>query len=181
MNTIEAMNQAIFLWINAGPSTPSWEITTAKLVANQLIYLIPLLLVGLWCWGGWPRCRLALEAFAAVLAALALNYVIGLAWPQPRPFVLGIGHTFFTHAPSPSFPSNHAAIIWSVAAVLIANNWRSPAGWLVVIMGIAVAWARVFLGVHFPLDMLGALVVAVVAASLARVGAKRITAYFPLK
>lgn len=36
-------------------------------------------------------------------------------------------------------------------------------GGLALLTGVAVAWARVFLGVHFPLDMLGAVVVAGVA------------------
>lgn len=88
---------------------------------------------------------------------------------------------FFTHASTPSFPSNHTTIIWSIAAVLLANNWRSPSGWLVFIMGAAMAWARIFLGVHFPLDMLGSLVVATVVAFFIRISTKRLIAYFPLK
>lgn len=34
---------------------------------------------------------------------------------------------------------------------------------LVLLAGVSVAWARVFLGVHFPLDMAGAVVVAALA------------------
>lgn len=37
---------------------------------------------------------------------------------------------------------------------------------LSLLAGVAVAWARIFLGVHFPFDMLGALLVAALSAAL---------------
>lgn len=37
------------------------------------------------------------------------------------------------------------------------------AGWGFLILGMAVAWARIYLGVHFPIDMLGAVAVVMVA------------------
>jgi undecaprenyl-diphosphatase len=37
---------------------------------------------------------------------------------------------------------------------------------VMALTGIAMAWARVYVGVHFPLDMLGALVVAMFSAWL---------------
>jgi undecaprenyl-diphosphatase len=36
------------------------------------------------------------------------------------------------------------------------------------VSGIAIAWARIYLGVHFPLDMVGAAIVAVLCAWLVR-------------
>jgi len=46
MNKIEAFNQSLFLRINAGVDTPSWAVDTAIVIADDLIYLIPVLLTG---------------------------------------------------------------------------------------------------------------------------------------
>ena len=45
-----------------------------------------------------------------------------------------------------------------------AASW----GWggILLVLGFAVAWSRIYLGVHFPLDMVGALGVAALASLL---------------
>jgi undecaprenyl-diphosphatase len=61
-----------------------------------------------------------------------------------------------------SFPSDHGTIMFTVALALAFS--RVPAakrfGRSMLPLAFVVAWARVFLGVHWPMDMLGALAVA---------------------
>ncbi|KVK80926.1 PA-phosphatase [Burkholderia cepacia] len=159
MNTLEAFNQALFLIINATSATPPWLIRLAIVVADDLIYLIPVLLTGMWLSGSEAQRNLAIRGCTVALIALGANQLIGLAWQHPRPFMLGLGHTFIAHAPDSSFPSDHATVFASIALTLLAGGVRRLGG-LTLLAGVAVAWARVFLGVHFPLDMLGAAVVA---------------------
>ncbi|KWA30261.1 PA-phosphatase [Burkholderia multivorans] len=162
MNTFEAFNQALFLMINATPVTPPWLIRLAIMVADDLIYLIPVLLTGMWLSGSEAQRNLAIRGCAVALIALGANQLIGLAWQHPRPFMLGLGHTFIAHAPDSSFPSDHATVFASIALTLLAGGVRRLGG-LTLLAGVAVAWARIFLGVHFPLDMLGAAMVACAA------------------
>jgi undecaprenyl-diphosphatase len=69
------------------------------------------------------------------------------------------------HAADSSFPSDHGTVFASVAlTLLLARVWRHGA--LALIAGVATAWARVFVGVHFPLDMIGAIIVAGAAYAL---------------
>ncbi|MDR0479133.1 MAG: phosphatase PAP2 family protein [Burkholderiaceae bacterium] len=167
MNTVEAFNQALFLSINGSAATPHWVVGLALVCAKYLVVLVPLLLVGMWLTGREEERGLALRSCLAILLALAVNGLIGLAWPHPRPFMIGLGHLFLPHAPSPSFPSDHATGIAALAVILLAGGqwWR---GIVTVAVGVAVAWARVFVGVHVPLDMLGAVVVGcLVCAALA--------------
>jgi undecaprenyl-diphosphatase len=79
--------------------------------------------------------------------------------------MIGLGHTFLPHAPDSSFPSDHVTVLSGVALTLLLGGARRLGG-LTVLAGAAVSWARVFLGVHFPLDMFGALVVACVTYAL---------------
>jgi undecaprenyl-diphosphatase len=107
------------------------------------------------------RRVVALNACAVAFISLAVNQLLGFVWPHPRPFMLGLGHTFIAHASDSSFPSDHATVFAAVGLTLVFANTRSVIGWVTLVLGACVAWARVFLGVHFPFDMAGA--VAVVA------------------
>ncbi|MFM0380846.1 phosphatase PAP2 family protein [Paraburkholderia strydomiana] len=165
MNALEALNRALFLSINATPSAPVWLIDIARFIADDVIYLVPLLLVALWLAGGEDRRAAAVRVCCAVLVALGINQLIGLGWMHPRPFMIGLGHTFIEHAPDSSFPSDHVTVLASGALTLLLAGERRY-GLSMLLAGLAVAWARVFVGVHFPLDMAGAVAVACVACAL---------------
>lgn len=158
MNKIEALNQSLFLQINAGIDTPAWAVHTAIVVANDLIYLIPLMLLMFWFWGNNASRNQVIKACLVIVLALGVNQAIGLVWPHPRPFMIGLGHTWINHVADPSFPSDHLTVFVGVGltALWAGAPWLAAA---VLAAACAVAWSRVFLGVHYPLDMLGAVVV----------------------
>ena len=158
---LEALNRALFLAIDATPGTPGWLIGTASAIANGLIWSIPLLLVCLWLTGDTYRRETALKVCVITLAALGVNQLIGLAWQHPRPFMIGLGHTYLAHAADSSFPSDHGTVFASVSITLLLRGMKRL-GAAMIVGGVAVAWARIFLGVHFPLDMIGAVCVAAV-------------------
>ncbi|MEW9581903.1 phosphatase PAP2 family protein [Paraburkholderia sp. DGU8] len=162
MTTLEAFNQALFLKLNATPSTPAPLIGLARFIADYAIYLVPLALVAMWLSGDPRRRESALRACCVASLALGINQLIALVWPHPRPFMLGIGHTLLHHAPDSSFPSDHATIFASIALSFLVDGVRRY-GVAMLLSGVGVAWARVFVGVHFPFDMAGAVAVAYVA------------------
>jgi undecaprenyl-diphosphatase len=165
MNTLEALNRSLFLSINATPATPHWQIEAASTVANDFIFLIPVLLALLWLFGDHRQRSAAVRACCVALLALGFNQLIGMVWMHPRPFMIGLGHTFIEHVPDSSFPSDHGTLFASVAlTLLLARLWHD--GLLAALAGVAVAWARVRIGVHFPLDMAGAIGVACIAYAL---------------
>ena len=159
MTALETLNQAAFLHLNADLSTAAWKLSIASVTADYLIYLIPLILVSLWCWGKESQRTPALKACIVAFVALGVNQLLGIVWPHPRPFMMGLGHTFIPHAADSSFPSDHATVFAAIGLTLVFANIRSLAGWATLFLGVCVAWARIFLGVHFPLDMVGAVAV----------------------
>lgn len=162
MNEIETLNHAWFLSVNALPGTPHWLLVIAVLLAKDAVYLLPVLFAGLWLWGD-HRCRRSLlEACLVVVVGLVLSQLIGVLWPQPRPFALGLGHQWIPHVADASFPSNHMTVFTAAGLTLLFGRVAAW-GLLTLLLAIGVAWARVFLGVHFPLDMVGAIGVAIVA------------------
>ncbi len=154
---MEHLNSQLFLWLNASTPPSQLQLWLAIGVAEWLIYALPLLLALLW-FSGQAR-QAVLTAALSVLLALACGQLIGLLWPHPRPFMLGMGQTLLPHPPETSFPSDHATVFFTLGLSLLGSGWRRLAA-LVLLTGALVAWARVYLGVHFPLDMLGALLLA---------------------
>jgi undecaprenyl-diphosphatase len=53
-----------------------------------------------------------------------------------------------------SFPSSHTAITVAVVIALVPFLPRVLA-WVAVAYAVLVGWSRVYLGVHYPLDILG--------------------------
>ncbi|MCE8029868.1 phosphatase PAP2 family protein [Halomonas daqingensis] len=165
------LNLALFAQLNAAPDSDPRLLLMAEVFAVYLIWLVPALLVIGWLRGSERLKRPLWEAFIATLLALAASWVIGWLWPTPRPFMMPVGQTFLEHAPTPAFPSNHATIMLTMAFSLLLHAGTRRIGRYLLLLTLPVAWARVFLGVHFPQDMLGALVLAAAMATL--VGASR--------
>ncbi|MEO8777585.1 MAG: phosphatase PAP2 family protein [Rhodanobacter sp.] len=106
-----------------------------------------------------PRLRMRSTGFKTAcfcIAVLVANWLIGQAWHRPRPFVAGVGQAWITHAATGSFPSNHLTLQWTVAAIFLLDRRTRPWGIAVALLGLPMAWARVYLGVHYPGDMVGA-------------------------
>lgn len=161
-------NANLFLAIAAGPHPPPAVMDLAFILAIWAVPAAVLLFIGLWVRGDRRDRAGLMAATFAMLIGLGLNAVIGLAYVHPRPFMVGLGGNFLHHAPDSSFPSDHATFLWSLGFALIALGTQRGWGWVLAVLGLGVAWARVYLGAHFPFDMAGSLVVALVVAAIAR-------------
>lgn len=154
------LNDHLFLLLNASAAPSPLLVALAGIVAEQLIYFLPVLLAALWIWG--PRERRAGLILTAIAAGCALgaNQLVGLLWYEPRPFMIGLGHTLIAHAPENSFPSDHTTFFLTTGFALIATRGAPAFGKLVALLGVLVAWARIYLGLHFPVDMLASALIA---------------------
>ncbi|GLZ89557.1 undecaprenyl-diphosphatase [Metapseudomonas resinovorans] len=160
---MEELNRSLFLMINASAHPSSWMLFMATVLAEWVIYGVPLLLAGLWLWGGRGNRVAALAGVLSIAFALGCSQLVSMHWPHPRPFMIGLGHAFLAHTPEASFPSDHATVFFTLGLVLMWASLRKASA-LVLLLGIVVGWARVYLGVHFPLDLVGALWVAAVSS-----------------
>ncbi|MGK3471054.1 undecaprenyl-diphosphatase [Klebsiella pneumoniae] len=165
LNEIEALNRKIFLAMNAKPGTPDSALVIANFFANTLIYVIPFIILLLWFAGKERGKVLALRSTLTIVIGVVLSLIIGTLWPHPRPFMVPLGYTWFSHTADYSFPSDHMTIFVCFALALISAK-AVCTGLIVLGVSSLVACSRVYLGVHFPLDMAGAVITGMVSDAL---------------
>jgi len=163
---MESINHTLFLWLNAPEHPSALALTLATFFAEQLIWAVPLLIGIGWLRGSEGPRKAMLVATASGLLGFLINQTIGLAWSHPRPFMIGLGHTLIPHVADSSFPSDHLTLWWAVAFSLLLQQRHRSTGIGLALLGVLIAWARIYLGVHFPFDMFGAATVAALSAWL---------------
>lgn len=165
-------NTHLFELLNAGPGLAPTKLLLAVLLAKWLVVAVPLVLAWAWVCGSLSARAELLEILLAVMLALAVAQIVALAWPQPRPFRLHLGTQYLAHADDPGLPSDHVLVFWSLACSAFFTRSFAPWGFPLLAVGLIVGWSRVYLGVHFPYDILAALPVAL-AGALAAHGLRR--------
>lgn len=136
---------------------------------------------------GWWRARqygrgmiAAVWAPLGVLLAVAVNQPIVALFAEPRPYThLGGVLVLVARSSDPSFPSDHATMAGAVAAGL----WRVERrlGMLATAAAVLMGFARVYVGPHYPHDVLAGLIlgaiVSVVGYLLAAPALRRVLAW----
>ncbi len=94
---------------------------------------------------------------AVILSRLVITEIIRWLWFRPRPFVDHTVNSLLAHENTGSFPSGHAAFFFALAMAVYLFNQR--AGQWLFGAAILISLARVYVGVHYPIDILaGALI-----------------------
>ncbi|MGD0500250.1 MAG: phosphatase PAP2 family protein [Bryobacteraceae bacterium] len=158
------IRNAIHAWAS------DWLTATMKL-ATQLgsaPFVIVAGLLAVWRLAASARRRAAALLVVATAGAEAIGQLLKFAFHRPRP------EPFFGLADplSYSFPSTHAMIsccFYGALAAILATSSRSPyvkAGlWaLAAAVALAVGFSRVYLGVHYPSDVVAGYAAAVMWA-----------------
>jgi undecaprenyl-diphosphatase len=103
----------------------------------------------------WNRSVLPVAAGAvAAGAALTLAHVAKVIANRPRPYQV-VADAVLRQPPAhgTSFPSSHTAVTVAVVIALVPFLPRVLA-WVAIAYAVLVGWSRVYLGVHYPLDVL---------------------------
>ncbi|GAA0124971.1 undecaprenyl-diphosphatase [Clostridium sp. CTA-19] len=85
---------------------------------------------------------------------LFLSAMIGMVYYHPRPFVSHDVNLLFPHSPNASFPSDHSTFTMSIA--LGINKYSKVYGVILITLSCIVGVSRLYVGHHYPLDVIGA-------------------------
>ncbi len=110
------------------------------------------------------------KSFLLIILALPIAVLIimgiHLFLYEPRPFVTYHLTPLYPYNPDASFPSRHASFM---AAVAFAYAYfRSKWSALFIILMLWVGISRVYVGVHYPLDILGGFIVGIISLMIVK-------------
>ena len=154
------MNDWLFSLIN-GMANKLAIIDALMILSSKLIPYLYILILG-WLYVKGFRTgnfKLRGESFATgVLLVLCLigSFILGSMFYENRPFVDHQVNLIVSHAADASFPSDHAVGTMAIASGILFYHWSL--GTKMVYGSIWVGFSRVFVGNHYPGDIVGAFI-----------------------
>jgi undecaprenyl-diphosphatase len=150
------LNTSLFLSVNDFARSTPWLQGPATLVAGYgLVVFAALLLAGWWIArrdGDPIRMAAAVWAPLGTLLAVAVNQPIVALVHEQRPYDALTGIIVLaTPTTDPGFPSDHATAAGAVMAGLFLVN--RTLGWIAALAAAAMAFSRVYIAAHYPLDV----------------------------
>ena len=150
-------DRSVLLWVHA--TFPDWLDGPMRLITALGYYwvVVPLLLVALYAF-----YRRGLMLSAALLAisttgGIVLTTILKAVFQRARPELFQSGYTASFY----SFPSGHATVavgFYGTLALLLALRLEGWKRWTVAAVGVAlvllIGFSRLYLGVHYPTDIL---------------------------
>lgn len=153
--TLRQFDYKMFHWINGAAKVSKYLDYFGVFCAVFLIWFIAALALSYFFCASKiiNRLRYFFILFASVGSSYLISALIGFGYGRARPFAsLTDAHqliaTSFFHK---SFPSSHATVAFALAFTVFWFN--RPLGVILLALAFLVAWGRVFVGVHYPFDV----------------------------
>ncbi len=162
---LDQLNIFLFEMINSFAGHSNFLDNIGIALAEYLPYIFILTLIYLWLQKNKIRNIVLYSGYATILG-LTINRLIILVYFHPRPFMDRLGTTILEHAPDSSFPSDHTTLLLSIAFMFLYFKKTRTIGIILSGLGILGGLARIYVGVHYPLDIAGSIIVALISTSL---------------
>ena len=159
----QGVDDAIMAWIAAHqyPPLESLMLEITALGTGVVVGML-VLVAGMFLWLNCHK-HSAILLIAATVGGILLDNLLKVGFARPRPQIFEWG----SHAVSSSFPSGHAmssTVVYGTVAYLAARLQQRTAArvltlTLAALVIIAISASRVYLGVHYPTDILAGILI----------------------
>jgi undecaprenyl-diphosphatase len=177
----QAFDDAVLRWVGEH-RTPKLEPVMVEItfLGTGTVVLMLVAVSGMFLWLSRHKYS-ALLLLIATIGGIVLNNLLKAGFSRPRPQLFDWG----THVVSWSFPSGHAmsaAVVYGTVAYLAARlqkrHWHRVATMLAALaLIILIAASRVYLGVHYPSDVLAGIIIGLAWAAFCMATLEAIQVY----
>lgn len=174
-----SVDGSLYHWfITQAANAPHWLDDLVSFYASYGLGLFALMMI--WCWWQARRARdsvdmaMALAVPVAVVVAYVVNDIVKSVFDEARPCQVITSPATVQPCPGAgdwAFPSNHAAIAAAAAAAVWLISRRL--GIIATLAALVMGFSRIWVGAHYPHDVLVGLVVGAVVAVPVMLAAKR--------
>ena len=159
----QAFDDAVLRWV-AEHRTPALEPVMLEItfLGTGTVVVVLVAVCGMFLWLSNHKYS-AVLLLVSTIGGIFLNNLLKVGFGRPRPDIIDWG----THVVSWSFPSGHAmsaAVVYGTVAYLAARLQRRQFHRVItlgvtVILILLIAASRVYLGVHYPSDVLAGIII----------------------
>lgn len=134
--------------------------------ARVIIFVAFLLMVILTFRSGVKEKKAFILAIISIPVIILLIKIIHIFFYEPRPFITFHFSPLFPYRDDASFPSRHASMMAAVAFsyTYFKSKWAA----LFLLFMIWVGISRIFVGVHYPIDIIGGILTGLVSIIIAK-------------
>ncbi len=159
------MNTSLLLTINGWAGKHHSLDQLMIFLASNLIYVVfaaALIIIG------YLLYKRQFATVAWFMGSLVLSYVLlkiaAHTYVDHRPFVDHHLTQLIPHAAGSSFPSDHTTVTTAIGVSLLLLTKFKKTGIAIAAAAVLIGFARVFVGVHYPIDILGGLIVGTIGS-----------------
>lgn len=160
-----SIDRVVFFFLNRTVANPVFDLIM-PIITDIKIMRIPLLVAWatLFIFGGKKGRIVALLAVIVLSLSDYISSSVIKPWVnRVRPcFALDNVRLLISQVGSPSFPSSHAANNASVTAFITVKYGKKA--WPLIVFAALVTYSRIYVGVHYPSDILGGIILGLVCA-----------------
>ena len=166
LNTLISLDQQLFLLINHLPHPPLFVFLARALSGVEQWGLVWLVIASVLIYTEKHHPKLIIDLIAAlVLASYLATGVFKEIVGRLRPEFLLKNINVYTYTNDYlSFPSNHTAVAFA-GAVVLAKIFPKGA-WFLYTLATLIAFSRIYLGVHYPLDVVAGMILGMVVGKV---------------
>ncbi|EKN68099.1 undecaprenyl-diphosphatase [Schinkia azotoformans] len=152
------MNVEIFQAINQLAGTHPILDATMVFITEKALYIFAFTLLFMWLFGNEKYKYTVVYAALTGALGLIINFLISQIYFEPRPFVTHHVNMLIPHIADASFPSDHTTGAFSLALAIFL--WHRKIGFITVLFAALTGFSRIYVGHHYPFDVLGSSLVA---------------------
>lgn len=153
---MNALDISIFRFINDFAGRSRFLDAAGIFFAKYVVLFLALFLVFKWFQqrGEADYRGMLLLSIGTFLLAEALAKALGMLYSHPQPFaVLPAVRQLIAKEVGNSFPSDHTVLVFSFMTLLFIHT-KTKSRYLYLLVALLVGLARIFVGVHYPSDVL---------------------------
>lgn len=133
--------------------------------AEYLIYVTIILMIILGIKGNAKEKKALILAILSIPIVVIMIKIVHIFFYEPRPFVNFHFHPLINNTIDASFPSRHTSIVSTIAFAYTYYKSKWAPVFLLSLLWVGIS--RIYVGVHYPLDIVGGFLVGILSLTTA--------------